>query len=215
MSPLFNRNRSHELYYQQQTYPFTGRRRTPGAGNPGSRPVQGLSKAGYAVSTAESVDEAEALLASGERPDLVILDVSMPGRNGLELAERLHSFDHIPFLLLTAYSDQAIVEQAAACGALGYLVKPVDTRQLVPAIEAALARAAELRSLRMTGQQLQNALDGEREISIAVGITMVQYRLGRKAAFELLRKTARSQSRRLAELAIDVIKASEALNLGR
>ncbi|MFA5018655.1 MULTISPECIES: ANTAR domain-containing response regulator [Methylobacter] len=177
--------------------------------------AQGLSKAGYAVSTAESVDEAEALLASGERPDLVILDVSMPGRNGLELAERLHSFDHIPFLLLTAYSDQAIVEQAAACGALGYLVKPVDTRQLVPAIEAALARAAELRSLRMTGQQLQNALDGEREISIAVGITMVQYRLGRKAAFELLRKTARSQSRRLAELAIDVIKASEALNLGR
>jgi len=164
--------------------------------------AQGLSKAGYAVSTAESVDEAEALLASGERPDLVILDVSMPGRNGLELAERLHSFDHIPFLLLTAYSDQAIVEQAAACGALGYLVKPVDTRQLVPAIEAALARAAELRSLRMTGQQLQNALDGEREISIAVGITMVQYRLGRKAAFELLRKTARSQSRRLAELAI-------------
>jgi Response regulator receiver domain. len=98
--------------------------------------AQGLSKAGYAVSTAESVDEAEALLASGERPDLVILDVSMPGRNGLELAERLHSFDHIPFLLLTAYSDQAIVEQAAACGALGYLVKPVDTRQLVPAIEA-------------------------------------------------------------------------------
>lgn len=177
--------------------------------------AQGLSKAGYAVNTAESVDEAEALLASGERPDLVILDVSMPGRNGLELAERLHSFDHIPFLLLTAYSDQAIVEQAAACGALGYLVKPVDTRQLVPAIEAALARAAELRSLRMTGQQLQNALDGEREISIAVGITMVQYRLGRKAAFELLRKTARSQSRRLAELAIDVIKASEGLNLGK
>jgi len=176
--------------------------------------AQGLSKAGYAVSTAESVDEAEALLASGERPDLVILDVSMPGRNGLELAERLHSFDHIPFLLLTAYSDQAIVEQAAACGALGYQVKPVDTRQLVPAIEAALARAAELRSLRMTGQQLQNALDGEREISIAVGITMVQYRLGRKAAFELLRKTARSQSRRLAELAVDVIKASEGLNLG-
>ncbi|MDO9048364.1 MAG: response regulator [Methylobacter sp.] len=174
----------------------------------------GLSKAGYTVSTAESVDETEALLAGGERPDLAILDVNMPGRSGLELAERLHSFDHIPFMLLTAYSDQEIVEQAAACGALGYLVKPVDTRQLVPAIEAALARAAELRSLRMTGQQLQNALNSEREISIAIGITMVQYRLGRKAAFELLRKTARSQRRKLAELAIDVIKASETLNLG-
>ncbi len=176
---------------------------------------QGLSKAGYAVSTAESVDEAEAWLASGERPDLVILDVRMPGRSGLELAERLHAFDHIPFLLLTAFSDQEIVEQAAACGALGYLVKPVDTMQLIPAIEAALARASELQGLRMTGQQLQSALNSEREISIAVGITMVQYRLDRKAAFDLLRKTARSQSRRLAELAMEVIKASEALNLGR
>lgn len=176
--------------------------------------AQGLSRAGYTVSTAESVDEAEATLASGERPELVILDVSMPGRSGLELAERLHAFDYIPFLLLTAYSDQEIVEQAAACGALGYLVKPVDTRQLVPAIEAALARAAELRSLRMTGQQLQNALDRERDISIAIGIAMVQYRLGRKAAFELLRKTARSQRRNLAELSMEVIRASEALNLG-
>ncbi len=117
-------------------------------------------------------------------------------------------------MLLTAYSDQLIVEQAAAYGALGYLVKPVDTRQLVPAIEAALARATELRSLRMTGQQLQNALNSEREISVAVGITMVQYRLGRKAAFDLLRKTARNQRRKLAELAIEIINASEALNLG-
>jgi AmiR/NasT family two-component response regulator len=174
----------------------------------------GLTKAGYNVSTAESVDEAEATLASGERPDLAILDVSMPSRSGLELAERLYSFDQIPFMLLTAYSDQEIVEQAATCGALGYLVKPVDTRQLVPAIEAALARATELRGLRMTGQQLQNALDSERDISVAIGITMVQYRLGRKAAFELLRKTARSQRRKLAELAAEVIRASESLNLG-
>lgn len=174
----------------------------------------GLSRAGYTVSTAESVDEAEATLASGERPDLVILDVSMPGRSGLELAERLHSFDYIPFMLLTAHSDQEIVEQAATCGALGYLVKPIDTRQLVPTIEAALARAEELRGLRMTGQQLQNALERERDTSIAIGITMVQYRLGRKAAFELLRKTARSQRRNLAELSMEIIRASEALNLG-
>ncbi|MGZ5006321.1 MAG: ANTAR domain-containing response regulator [Methylobacter sp.] len=176
--------------------------------------AQGLARAGYVINTAESVDEAEALLASGERPDLAILDVNMPGRSGLELAERLSSFDRIPFMLLTAYSDQQIVEQAAACGALSYLVKPVDTRQLVPAIEAALARATELRSLRETGQQLQNALNNERDISIAIGITMMQYRLGRKAAFELLRKTARSQRRKLAELAVDVINASETLNLG-
>lgn len=174
----------------------------------------GLSRAGYSVSTAESVNDAEAFLSGGECPDLVILDVCMPGRSGLELAERLHSFDHIPFMLLTAYSDQEIVEQASACGALGYLVKPVDTPQLLPTIKAALARAEDMQNLRTIGRQLQGALDSEREISIAIGITMVQYRLDRKAAFELLRKTARSQKRKLAELAAEVIKASEAMNLG-
>ena len=174
---------------------------------------RGLTGAGYSVSAAESVEEAEVILASGERPDLVILDVRLPGRSGLELAERLHSFEHIPFMLLTAYSDRDIVDRAAACGALGYLVKPVDTPQLLPAIKAALARAGEIYGLQTTERQLQEALNSEREISIAVGITMVQYRLERKAAFERLRKTARSQNRKLAELATDVIKASETLNL--
>lgn len=175
---------------------------------------RGLAGAGFNVVTAESVDDAEAILAGGERPDMVVMDVRMPRRSGLELAERLRSLDHIPFMLLTAYSDHEIVERAAACGALGYLVKPVDTPQLVPAIRAALARAEEIRRLEVTGRQLQEALDGEREISIAIGITMVQYRLGRKDAFELLRKTARNQSRKLADLAVEVIRASEALNLG-
>jgi len=176
--------------------------------------ARGLAGAGYTVSTAESADEAETILACGKRPDLAILDVCMPGRTGLELAEQLHTYDYIPFMLLTAYSDHEIVEQAATSGALGYLVKPIDTPQLLPAIEAALARALELRSLRTTGQQLQNALDSDREVSIAIGITMVQYRLDRKAAFEMLRKAARSQRRKLAELAMDVISASETLNLG-
>lgn len=174
--------------------------------------ANGLADAGYSVGTAESADEAEATLASGVRPDLIILDVRMPGRSGLELAKRLRSLDHIPFMLLTAYSDQEIVEQAAECGALGYLVKPVDIPQLVPAIEAAMSRAAELQGLRETRQQLQMALDAEREINIAVGITMMHYRLGRSAAFELLRKIARSQRRKLAEIAAEIVKASEMLN---
>ncbi len=175
--------------------------------------AQGLATAGYKVSTAESADDAEALLASGERPDLAILDISMPGKSGLQLAERLRLLDHIPFMFLTAYNDRENVERAASSGSLGYLVKPIDTQQLVPSIESALARAGELRKLRTTGQQLQSALDSEREISIAIGITMVKYTLGRKAAFELLRKTARSQQHKLAEFAKDVIKASEIQNL--
>jgi len=173
----------------------------------------GLNAVGYNVNTAESVDDAEAILASGERPDLAIIDVNMPGKNGLELAERLRSFDYIPFMLLTAYSDQKIVEHAANLGALGYLVKPVDFPHLIPAIEAALARASELRGLRSVTQQLQTVLDGERDISIATGIIMVQYRLSRKAAFDSLRNAARSQRRKLAEIAGDIICARETLNL--
>lgn len=171
--------------------------------------ANGLLKAGYGVKTAESAEEAEMLLASGEDPDLAILDIRMSGQDGLFLARRLQEFDHIPFMMLSAYSDQAMIDQASQFGALGYMVKPLDIPQLIPGIEAALSRANELQSLRETRLQLQAALNAERDISVAIGITMVQERLGRHAAFELLRKTARSQRRKLGALATEIIQASE------
>lgn len=173
----------------------------------------GLKKAGYAVNTAESADEAEAMLDNGITADLAILDVRMPGRSGLELSETLHSERGVPFMLLTAYSDIRIADEAAACGALGYLVKPVDMPQLVPAVEAAIARAQDLSSLKETGRQLQKALDADRSVSVAIGITMMQYRVSHDRAFELLRTTARSQRRKLADLAAEIVKAAETLNL--
>jgi response regulator NasT len=166
----------------------------------------GLLAAGYDISSAESVEEAEMLLSSGMRPDLVIVDIRMSGHDGLYLAHRLRELDHIPFLMLSAYSDPGMIEQASECGALGYLVKPLDTPQLVPAIEAALSRANELQGLRETRKQLQAALDAERDINVAIGITMAQQQLARQQAFDLLRKTARSQRRKLAELAAEVIR---------
>lgn len=175
--------------------------------------AKGLSDKGYKIHIAESADEAEAILASGERPDLAILDVNMPGKSGLYLAERLRWFDHLPFIFLSAYSDRTFVERATEYGALGYLIKPIDSLQLVPTIEAALARAKDLRILKSTERELQTALDNERLISVATGITMMQYRLGHRAAFELLRKSARSQRRKLAEIAADVVAAAETLNL--
>ena len=174
--------------------------------------ARGLRSVGYLVTSAESAEEAEAWLASGERPDLAILDVRMPGQGGLYLADRLRALDHIPFMMLSAYNNAQIVEQAAASGALGYAVKPLDIPQLVPAIEAALARANELQGLRATRQQLQSALDAERDISIAVGITMMQHHLKRSDAFDLLRKTARNRRCKLAVLASETILAGENLN---
>ncbi|MDZ4074781.1 MAG: response regulator [Hylemonella sp.] len=166
----------------------------------------GLQHVGYCVSTAESAEEAEVLLAGGLRPDLAVVDIRMSGQDGLYLARRLRELDHIPFLMLSAYSEQHMIGQASQLGALGYLVKPLDTSQLLPAIEAALARANELLGLRETRAQLQAALDAERDISVAVGITMARQHLPRPQAFELLRKTARTQRRKLAELAADIIR---------
>ena len=169
--------------------------------------ASGLTEAGYAVTTAESAEDAEAWLASGKRPDLAILDVRMPGHGGLYLAQRLHDLDHIPFMMLSAYSEPAMIEQATLCGALGYAIKPMDIAQLVPAIETALARAYEINDLRVTRQHLQSALDNERDISIAIGITMVQQHLQRNDAFDLLRKTARNRRCKLAALAQDIVQA--------
>lgn len=168
----------------------------------------GLSKAGHTVMTAESIDEAESLLASESHVDLAIIDISMPNRSGLELAELL-AIDQIPFIFLTAISDQEIVDKATNLGALGYLVKPVVVQQLIPAINAALARAEELRSMKRIETQLKTALNGAREINIAIGIIIVKQQLSRKAAFEFLRSSARQQSRKLADLAAELIRESE------
>ena len=174
--------------------------------------ASGLRASGYRVSTAESVDDAQALLTSGVRPDLVVVDMHMPGRDGLELAQRLRDLEHLPFLVLSAYSDPATVERATQLGALSYMVKPLAISQIRPTIEAALRRAQELDALRQAQLQLQEALNGDRDISVATGITMMQYRLQRSAAFELLRCAARAQRRKLAHVAADIIQSSEALH---
>lgn len=172
-----------------------------------------LTQAGYQISTAESADDAENWLSEGhQRPQLVILDVQMPGQSGLTLAQRLRELDHIPFMMLSAYSDSATVAKATLQGALSYAVKPIGPAQLIPVIEAALARANELQELRTTRQQLQTALDNERDINAAVGITMMQHHLTRKAAFTQLRQGARSQRCKLFELAQRIITAAETIN---
>lgn len=174
---------------------------------------EALRQAGYHVATAASVEEAEDVLAGGGI-DLAILDVRMPGLSGIDLARRLHDADsEVPFIFLTAYNDDDLVEQASEAGAMGYVVKPADPGRLIPAIEAAFARAADVRKLRATGRQLQTALDADRDVSLAIGIVMERRRLGRQEAFELLRGQARTERRKLIELAREIVLATEKLNL--
>lgn len=176
--------------------------------------ASGLRHAGYQVDCAESAEQAEAWLATGARPDLAIVDVRMQGQGGLALAERLSQLDHIPFIMLSAYGESAMVEQATRSGALAYLVKPQDVQQLLPVIESALARAGELDELRRSQRQLQTALDTERSVNVATGIVMMEYKLSRSAAFNLLRDAARRQRRKLTEVADEVVSARNLLSLG-
>jgi len=176
--------------------------------------ADGLKYAGYEVTTADSTEDVVEWLDSGQRPDLAILDVRLRGQDGLDLAQRLRDLVHIPFIMLSAFSDQETVSQAANRGALGFGVKPLDVPQLVPTIEAALARAAELHSLRATREQLQHAIDAERNVSVATGILMSDRRITRAEAFNLLRDAARKQRCKLEAVAADIVRARETLCLG-
>ncbi len=173
---------------------------------------EGLRKFGYEVETASSGDEA-IVRCRENPPDLAILDVRMPGKTGIDTARELRGTTAVPYLFLSAYGDLDIVKSAVDEGALGYLVKPIDVTQIVPTIEAALARAAELRELREREAHLSNALAAGRESSLAVGLVMERYRLDRRAAFEALRFHARSQRRKFDEVAAEFVRLAEQANL--
>lgn len=173
---------------------------------------KGLQQAGYDVRQAASAAEA-VRIAMEDPPDLAVLDVRMPNMSGIELAKLFRDEAKVPFMFFSAYGDVDIVRQAAEYGAVGYLVKPVDTPQIIPSIEAGLARAEDIRKLRRTESELSAALAAGRETSIAVGVLMERFHLDRVKAYETLRDHARSHRRKINEVAAALIDAEETLNL--
>lgn len=171
----------------------------------------GLEAAGYLVNTVESVNEAEDWLDNKPRPDLVLLDFSMPERPGIELSEKLKEKNNIPFIMLTAYSEKETVQLATNAGALSYLVKPVNITQVLPAIETALHRDSDIKNLKKSSEMLQTALDGDRAVSVAIGIVMEKHKLSNNEAFENIRRHSRSNHQKLIDVAYEIIKASETL----
>ncbi|MFQ5643237.1 MAG: ANTAR domain-containing response regulator, partial [Thiogranum sp.] len=116
----------------------------------------GLESAGYEVIQATNGDEAEHL-ALQHRPDLSILDLRMPLKDGFEVAATL-SAENLPFISLTSYGEEEMVQRATDAGSLAYLVKPLDVEQLVPAVQAALSRTEDMRHLRESMEQMDKAL---------------------------------------------------------
>ena len=176
-----------------------------------------LRHAGHDTVTAASAPEAlqrvaESVAVDGTEIALALLDIGMPGMSGLELALHLKEHADVPFMFLTVVDDGDTARQAAASGALGFVVKPVDAVRLMPAVEAALARADEIRRLRRTEANLNAALAAGRETSLAVGLLMARFQTDRNVAFEVLRDHARAQRRKINEVAEELVVAEELLN---
>lgn len=170
-----------------------------------------LTRSEYEVLIAESADEAIAAV-SATTPSIAVLDVRMPGTSGLELGTMLRDQFGVPFVFLTLLDDDATVRRATDLGALAYIVKPADMRQCVPTIDAAVARAAELKRLREAETHLSIALQQGREVSMAVGLLMERFKLRRDAAFERLRLEARSRRQRVSALAAELLESADQLN---
>ncbi len=158
----------------------------------------------------EAFDSAGALeICIGKAPSLAIIDYSMPGTNGVELAHLIAEKTTVPVMFLSAYSDETIVRKAIAAGAMTYLIKPIDTLQVVPAVRTALQRSRELHALRFQADQLNTALKTGRNVSIATGLVMAKFQIGQQEALERLRSYARSRRTRLEAFASELLKATD------
>jgi response regulator NasT len=173
--------------------------------------AQGLAARGYEISAFSAGGEALEAYRQ-DTPDLVLLDVRMPGMDGTETARRMLGHEHRPVLMLSAYDDQGIVREAVTLGVAGYLVKPIEVNQLVPTIEATLARFAEINALMLNTENLREGIDQNRVISTAVGILMERASLGQDQAFERLRRMARDQRRPLRDVAAEMVQALTLVN---
>jgi|SRR5579884_2414165 len=160
-----------------------------------------LTHLGYDV-IAEAADGRNALdLARKLRPDLVIMDIKMPEVDGISAAEDLTRERIAPVVLLTAYSDQALVERAKEAGVVGYVVKPFREAELMPVIELSRARFEEFCELEREVGNLKDALETRKIVERAKGVLMEAHGLREAEAFHRIRKTSMDARKSMREVA--------------
>lgn len=141
------------------------------------------------------------------RPDVVILDIKMPGLDGIETCRRLSRERDAAVVLLTAFSQRDLIEQARDAGALAYLVKPFSRRELVPAVEIAIARHAELKALSEHADTLAERLETRKVIDRAKGLLIDRDGLSENEAFALIQQRAMSARTTMRKVADDILAA--------
>ncbi|MBM3675842.1 MAG: response regulator [Actinobacteria bacterium] len=149
-------------------------------------------------------DEAVELVRALQ-PDLAILDIKMPGLDGLSAARQITADRLAAVLILTAFSQRDLVEQARDAGAMSYIVKPFQKSDLVPAIELAVGRYAELQSLEREVDDLAERLEARKAIDRAKGVLMDKYGLTEQAAWRFLQTQAMNRRVKVHEVAALVV----------
>ncbi len=168
-----------------------------------------LTSLGYLV-VGEGRDGASALsLARELRPDVVIMDVQMPGMDGIEAAQPITADEIAPVLLLTAYSEPELVQRATQAGVTGYLVKPFRDAQLGPAIELTLSRFRELKGLRTELANIKDALEARKVIERAKGLLMEQHQVTEAEAFRRIQKRSMNTHKSMRAVAEALLLADD------
>ena len=172
--------------------------------------VEMLQEAGYTVVAQAANGEEAIALATEHRPDLAILDVKMPILDGISAAEKIISI--APVLMLTAFSQRELVERARDAGVMAYVVKPFTIGDLVPAIEIAISRHTQMRSLAEEIADLHERLETRKIIDRAKGILMKALNLSEPEAFSWIQRAAMDRRLTMKEVAHAVISPEAALD---
>lgn len=164
-----------------------------------------LVEAGYdVVAEANSGDKAIEL-AAHHKPDLIVMDIKMPKMNGIKASRIIYQAFQIPSLLLTAYSERDLVEEAKNAHILGYLVKPVSENALIPAVEIALAQAKRLVALAMDIKKMEEKIQDQKVIQRAKGILMEVYEVSEEQAFKMLRSYSMNHGKTMKAVADSIL----------
>jgi two-component system, response regulator PdtaR len=164
-----------------------------------------LIEEGYDVCGEAADGETAVRLAEELRPDLVIMDIKMPIMDGLAAAEKIVAARIAPVVILTAFSQRELVERARAAGAMAYLVKPFQKSDLVPAIEIALSRHAEIQTLEAEVATLADRLETRKLVERAKGTLMATFGLAEPEAFKWIQRAAMDNRMTMKDVAERII----------
>jgi response regulator NasT len=168
-----------------------------------------LEEEGYVVAGEASDGETAVKLAEELRPDLVIMDVKMPGLDGISAAERITASLVAPVIILTAFSQRDLVQRASEAGAMAYLIKPFTKADLVPAIEVAASRFAEIAALNAEAASLRDRLEVRKLLDRAKGVLQDSRGMTEAQAFRWIQKTSMDRRHTMRAVAEEVLAEAE------